>query len=281
MTNFGILIIRNNTKYFIKTNMFEYFADPFILSENENSVILIVERYSRVSKLGSIISIHLTFTDDNIIKIERKNLISEKFHLSFPCIYKVFNKTFIVPETASINSLLLYEINEDGTKILRKNKIADGFFVDPVFYKNNNEIYLMWYNGISNNDGKNLCCLVDEFPINKPIEFKTIKECSLHRNAGRVIYPNYKPSQNSTGKYGKGLHLEKIIDFNFFASYQNDISLQEFLKYKIIFQNSHHVDILGSTIVFDFSYDINFIHREKDILNNLEEFRSDINFIYL
>jgi hypothetical protein len=280
VTNFGLLVIKNGRKYFIKTNMLEYFADPFILEESENKLVLIVERYSRISRLGSIYRLELIFHSDELIQINRKKLICENYHLSFPCIYKFNNRLFIVPETASANSLFLYEINEGGTKVLNKAKLADGLFVDPIFFKKSGELFLMWYTGIANNDGKNISCAIDKFPIDNEIIIKEVKECSTNRNAGRIIYPNFKLSQTSTGDYGNGMFMEEMNDFQTFDNYHNDIPIEEFLKYQYLFLNSHHLDILGRTIVLDISYKVNLFKKNKNVLANIGDFENETSIFY-
>jgi hypothetical protein len=281
ITNFGILLIRKEKMYFVKSNIFEYIADPFILFQNDTKIILLVERYSRITKLGSIIRLELTIKDNDVLDIKRSNLIKEKFHLSFPCIYRVDDKYFIIPETSSINRLLLYEINNDGTQIINKTEIADGFFVDPVIFLSNNTLNLMWYDGISNNDGVNRIVKLEQFPNSNKIKLQNIIVNSKNRNAGNVIYSNHKFSQMNNSDYGKGLFIEEIQDMEPLNKNIIQIELKDLLKYKQIFENSHHVDILGDTIVFDFSYKINFLNKKKPILNSLSIFHNNITFIFI
>jgi hypothetical protein len=261
--------------------MFEYFADPFIFEESENNVVLFVERYSRIRRIGSIIRLELIFKEDQIVRIIRKKLIQEKYHLSFPCIYKLDNRLFIVPETASTNSLFLYEISDDGTEVLNKKKIAIGLFVDPIFFKKSGELFLMWYDGITNNDGKSVYCPIDRFPINSDLDIKDVQEFSMYRNAGRVIYTNYKPSQAIKGSYGKGLFLENMNSFEAIGNYWNDIKYIEFMKFEYLFENSHHVDILGSTIVFDISYEVNIFRKNKNVLYNIQDIMNETLLYYI
>ena len=279
MTNFGILVIRNSYKYFLKAKFFEYFADPFILNESEDKIILIVERYSRFKKRGDILRIELNFHKSQLIKITKQYLIREKFHLSFPCIYKFDNRTYIVPETASFNKLLIYEIDNDATKIINKRILLDGFYVDPVFFKKENIFYLMWYTGSSNNDGKNICTAIDTFPFNTLININKTFEVSKNRNAGRITFTNYKSSQSSNGNYGKGVEIEYLNNIMGIGDYYNHLTLHDLMNLELLFENSHHMDVLGNTIVFDISYKINFFNSNKNIISGLKNLKNEIKII--
>jgi len=116
-----------------------FYADPFIIS-HLNRNICFVEDYCYKKSIGRISAIEITENGYNDLGI----VLEEKFHLSFPFIFKVNNVVYMCPETYQSNEIRLYKCTEfplkwELHKVIMKNVTA----MDTIIFKDNNKWWLM------------------------------------------------------------------------------------------------------------------------------------------
>jgi hypothetical protein len=193
-----------------------FWADPFVISNNNKNYIFVEELLYKKNK-GRISVLELDLKG----RIKSNKCVIEKpYHLSYPFIFIMDNSLYMVPESSGNNDIELYKclyfpFNWSFVKVLMK----DIYAVDTsLFFYNNkwwlftsidelnnnlfdNELFLFWADDLFSNDWKS-------HPDN-PI----VSDPKLARSAGRVfIYENkiYRPSQDCSGRYGKAINLNQI-----------------------------------------------------------------------
>lgn len=237
MNTFNLHIHVPGDSFEIRGNLFYYYADPFILTRNSNEIILLVERYSRFKRLGSIVQLTLNLDKRTI---EKKPLITSRKHRSYPFPIQINGCRYIFVESISTGSLEVYSYyeNTQASNLLQK---ISGHYVDPTISKENNRYYLYYYSGISNNDGN---CFRREIEFNGH-NFQFISNAEYyckHRPGGLIAgYPIF---QSSSGHYGNGL------EWSLMSSLQHD-SIEQLIPDMSILRNTHHIHMLNDCVVFD------------------------------
>lgn len=195
-------------------------ADPFIVFYN-NKHFVFIEELEYKSKKGFISCFELT-KDQQLI--EPKKIIEEDYHLSYPFIFKVEEKYYLIPESKENNSIDLYECTAfpfqwKKTITLMKNISA----VDTtLFYYDN----LWWmfttiseHPGISSKD-ETFLFYADNLVTTKWIPHPKnpiISDVRKARQAGRVFKHNnkyYRLGQDCSRNYGYGISFNEILILN-------------------------------------------------------------------
>lgn len=119
----------------IKNNIGSWMADPFIIEENNTAYIFgemyCYDRYKGSIGFCEIIDNHPT---------KWKKIISEKYHLSFPNIYKEGNTYYMYVESSDGKEFYRYKCIEFPHKWVKDNVYLDNVeLVDTVLFDYNNE----------------------------------------------------------------------------------------------------------------------------------------------
>ena len=189
-----------------------WFADPFILSETDDHVCLLVEEYLYASKKGRISKL---VVNRHTWKLERIiPVIDISTHLSFPAYYRENGKVYIYPEGTNSGKLTLYEYDErDGSAV--PVKVLSNFpLADAVIWNFGTKDYILATTSPKDN-GK----VLDFYPLmegpaaepEKRYQFNTY----MARNAGIPFSVNgrrIRPAQDCTGHYGSCVVLQEIVD---------------------------------------------------------------------
>jgi hypothetical protein len=150
--NIGFLREKFNKKNLKNINIFKnlhnrFIADPFLIKHDKKNYVF-VEDYCFKNKKGSISCFLL---EDNKEKFLGK-VIEEKFHLSFPFLFKFNEKIYMCPETSEINEIRIYECLEFPTKWkYKKTLIKNIFAVDTLLFKKDSKWWLL-----TNTDSNNI-----------------------------------------------------------------------------------------------------------------------------
>lgn len=262
LNNFAIFLKHFSDEILVMASPWYYIADPFIVSSTKDLVIIVAEKYSWLKRKGEIVRIEITYDNRGNLKAEMKSLIKEKFHLSYPCLYKVNGSTFMIPESSAVEELILYELDETCTRLLSKRILGKGHFVDPVVFSISGKDYFSWYTGTGNSDGETLYS-----PVNKSffgggaflIDTERTSLLSVNRSGGRIFADNCRPVQSPSNQYGKGLSfdtIEHITSVSDPLPFENGLTLPK-LREKLL-ANCHHYDSLENTYVLDCSFEHNF-----------------------
>lgn len=186
-------------------------ADPFFIEIN-NLQYLIFEEYSEIKKRGRIAIAEIK----NQKLINKRIIIDDKKHLSYPYIFKSQNEIFVICESYKSGQTILYKINQQNLSAEKVKEIfADFGVIDPVLIFYNHKYWLFYskskrpteelYIAYSDN-------LYGDFIQHPKNPVKICKKSS--RNAGEIFIFNnelYRPSQNCENFYGEKITLNKII----------------------------------------------------------------------
>ena len=254
-------------------------ADPFLFEyEGETYIFGEIWKYS-LGKNGRGTIGFCKFNDEG--PTEWKVIIKEKYHLSFPNIFRVGSDIFLCPESGDIGKVYLYRAVDFPYKWERADCIYDDGdkLVDTVFWNNDGRRFGFTY------------CVEDKFG-NKKDELRGFeivggKMCfesfknpisidkSVARCAGKVIYEADKMirvSQDCERSYGRGLifsefyYKEKYMEHVIRTLYPNDLRVNK--KKKII--GTHTYNRLGKYEVIDIrTVDFSIIMILMRIINRI------------
>lgn len=111
-----------------------FFADPFLVKEDDGKYYVVCEELSFWNNKGIISLLVINKRDFSLL--EKKTLIEEPWHLSFPYI---INNEYLLPESHKGGKAYLYHINVDAWEIDKKTLVCDECgFVDPIIIQNTN-----------------------------------------------------------------------------------------------------------------------------------------------
>lgn len=244
----------NFIPYNIKWMKHEYhdrwFADPFIIKEDEHSYIILVEEFIRDSKKGRLAK--LTVGKGNFELIKNETILDIDSHLSFPNSL-ILDKRYIFPENSQSGTLQYYSINNG--RLEKKNIIVDMPLADATIFEHKGTWYLLATIG-DNCNGNILSVFKSNLPLQdyhliQQIEFKD----NIARRAGNVFEFKgilYSPAQVCNKDYGEAVSIQEI------KINSNDITVNEIKrlmpqskKYKHGF---HTFNVWSNKVIIDGYY---------------------------
>lgn len=205
---------RNIEGFKIAWNMPEdtWAADPFLINE-KGRTYLFFELYDCIKEKGCI-AFREIINEDDLGPVQV--VVDEKFHLSFPYIFKINEQIYMIPESSSANKILLYKAIEFPNKWALEKMLLDNVkAVDSIIlqYGNLRGILTSIENGGSCVLQNHFYILNDQLDIINDRVVSSIGSYGI-RNAGKILQFNgdtYRVAQDcSNGEYGKGLVLFKI-----------------------------------------------------------------------
>jgi hypothetical protein len=192
-------------------------ADPFVISRNGRTFIF-VEEFLLPNGEGHISVLELN-NGGELLKVE--NVLEKPFHLSYPFIFELNEKWYMIPETSANRTIELYECIDFPRKwSFVMNLMENIDAVDSTLFFNNNRWWLFTaLKGISSWPDYNELFLFssetlftnrwDAHPQN-PIN----TDVRTARPAGRIFMQNgkiFRPSQDCSVRYGCAFNLNQII----------------------------------------------------------------------
>lgn len=186
-----------------------WFADPFILDINSETITLLVEEYLYSTRLGRIAK--LTIKKKDYCLIRNETILELDSHLSFPAILRDSDRIYIYPENAHGKGLALYEYSSKTGKCSYVKTITDLPLADAIITNLFGE-NLLFSTQIPTHNGKVLT--IYRMSQDHP---QKIKECvfpsNTARNAGdwfKVGGDIYRPAQDCNEGYGMAVILQKV-----------------------------------------------------------------------
>lgn len=192
-------------------------ADPFIIEEPDY-IYIYVEETETPEGRGFISVLKL---DHQLNLIEHKpKIIDKPFHLSYPCVFKIDEKWYMIPESFEANNISLYECTSfpyewEFTKTLMSDVIAfdaTPFYHNKTWYlfvsmmenfgdSHSDELFLFWTEDILNPKWKSV--------IDNPI----VSDVRKARPAGHIIEEKgllLRPAQDGSVEYGYAIVINEI-----------------------------------------------------------------------
>ncbi len=179
-----------------------YVADPFMIIKDDK-YFMFFEVMDRYNNEGNIAYAESTNLKDWQYK---KVILDEKFHMSFPNVFKWKGEYYLVPESHQDLAVRLYKAESfpDKWKYV-KNLISGYSFVDPAIFRYNNQWWMFVTTQFSNilniYYADNLMGKWEPHPMNPVIKFNA----HISRPGGRVIIYKGKPyrfTQDCNPYYG-------------------------------------------------------------------------------
>jgi len=226
--------IKNPVKWIKYSYRDRWFADPFILSSDEKTIILLVEEFCFWNKKGRIAKLVVDKSSMRII--ENKTLLDLSTHLSFPAIFKENGKIYVYPENSKSGCLSLYVYNEKEDKLIKGKTLVNAPLTDATLFYTRNKYYL-FSTALPDPNGKTAkvyyCdTLTGDYKELKKIVF----DDNVARNGGLIFKDDEKfirPAQNCNGGYGMGIVLQSLCFSNDKFVFKDIVRIKPFdKKYK-------------------------------------------------
>ena len=190
-----------------------WYADPFILSVDDNNVYLLVEEWVYSKNKGRISK--LTVEKGSFRLIRSVPILDLDTHLSFPAILRVDGDIYIYPENYQSGKLSIYKYDSknetvDKCGVLVNLPLTDASIDCCDFLKEN----YIFSTDISCPNGNNLGIYKSDSVLGK------YKKVAVHsfsekvaRNAGgffRIGDDVFRPAQICNKRYGEGLEIQMV-----------------------------------------------------------------------
>lgn len=245
---FDLKPLKNNpvlTKFDVKDVRASFVADPFVIKRNDVYYLFFEVKSKRKRDIGEI---GLATSKDLKHFNYKKIVIREKFHLSYPFVFKFENDFYIILESGENRDLRLYKaVDFPFEWKLERIIFKDKRLADPTLLFLDGKIYLFVTN--MENDSLEIYIsngLKNFVPHKKNPFYKGDR--SKNRNGGRIFIDDgniYRFVQNCSNYYGEKVDMYKITKID-----ENDFQ-EEFVKTILSpskkgwnANQMHHIDIV-------------------------------------
>lgn len=191
-----------------------WFADPFILSETEDFIYLLVEQVFYSNNKGIISRLKIGKRGWELLAIEP--IIEISTHLSFPAYFRKNGKVYIYPENTKTGKLTLYEYDESSGKAVPIRDISLSPLADAVIWQMGDKKVILATKA-PNDNGR----VLEAHPFYEtvspekegPMESISFPE-RIARNAGipfEIDGRFFRPAQNCERRYGECVIIQEVI----------------------------------------------------------------------
>lgn len=212
--NWKIAFIRGEITEMINQPPNTFWADPFCINEGDDMWVFFEEMEE--NQKGKISACKINGSEVT----EKKTVLEQPFHLSFPNVFRKNGKYYMLPEQSESGRLDLYTADRPGgVWEYHSTLIPNIRALDPVWIYHDGK-YWLFFNKIEdfeydNNERIYIYYSDDLFSTNwKPHrQNPVIINISKSRNAGSIFEKDgylYRPSQNCEISYGAEVILNKI-----------------------------------------------------------------------
>lgn len=229
----------------------KWFADPFILSEDDNTIQFLVEEYDSLVNKGRIARIAVNKETDEIIDCHI--ILELPTHLSFPSIYRIGNGVYVHPENSASGKSTIYRYSIVEDKLVEPVVLANAPLTDAIIQQENGK-YVMYATEIPRQAGPFLEVFESDSilkPFTKMNEIDFGKRTA--RMAGQFIdttIGRVRPAQDCMHDYGEAVLF-----------YQNSDLVGELRPKGWKYEGLHTFNTLGNTFVIDLKkYDYAWLH---------------------
>lgn len=187
-----------------------WFADPFILSADNETVTLLVEAYiytKRKGVIGKITAGRQPFT-----LLEYETVLESDTHLSFPAIRRDGEHICVYPENCHSRNSYIYLYDPSAQKLTERRLLSPYPLVDAALFEFRGENAMI---ATLSSDPHGTTCTVllpDRENVFEPYQTIALKDNSS-RGAGLPFTVGDKlirPAQNCNGGYGVGIVFQEI-----------------------------------------------------------------------
>ena len=233
--------------HWLKPPKSDYFADPFIISDN-NDTYLFFEWFS--NKKGKA-DLALAKKSENFEVYHKITDFPE--HRSYPYVFDYQGQIYCIPEANKTGKVSLYRFEND--RLTYDCDLLQGKYVDTTLFIQDNKFYL--FTTPQSQPHTHLLIFVANDlrgPYRQHFNNPVKVDCSNSRMAGKIqnIDGNLiRPAQNSTLHYGSSITLNKIVqlsEYQFVEEFYKEIKSFENTSYN---KGIHTINSDGGITVFD------------------------------
>ncbi len=198
-----------------------FWADPFVVYENGLHYIFVEEFIYRKNKAH----ISVLELDQDGSLMNQQKVIERPYHMSYPFVFKEGGTWYMIPETASNNTVELYKCTEfPNTWELEKIIMKDVSATDTTLFYHNHRWWMFTTldqtGSVSGGSTELFLFYADSpftdswvsHPLNPVVSDETGARCagSLFVRGGNI----YRPSQDCSVRYGRGFNIKRITVLN-------------------------------------------------------------------
>lgn len=232
-----------------------WFADPFILNQDDDLMTILAEEFVYSEGKGRISKLVVNKNDWSIRSITP--VLSLDTHLSFPIFKEYQGKIYVYPENYQSGSLKIYEYDTLSDKLINPITIIDKPLLDTQIFSLNDKYYAcgVAYSQATMDDTKKLFIYEanDFFGPYKLYQVIENEHCE-ERGAGQIFCDGntlIRPCQNCEGAYGRSI-IFKAIDIDESGNFvENEISRLEPDSSKRYGSVLHTFNMSGNIAVID------------------------------
>ena len=154
-------------------------------------------------------------------------ILREKFHLSYPMVFRNNQELYMIPETRQANEIRLYKANLFPQKWIQEKVLVKGDYADATIFSDDNGWWMFALNGTKDLHLFYSDSLLGNWishPANPIIE----DDMKTSRPAGRIIKENgkiFRLAQDGVPLYGNKVRMFEITNLN--RKNYSEIELEE------------------------------------------------------
>ena len=199
----------NNIKWMKHIFKDRWFADPFIINETDDTLIILAEEYMRDDRKARLAK--LTVTKDDCILLDNETILDLDSHLSFPNFIEVDGETYVYPENGRSGKTDYYKLD---VPLKYVGELSHLPLADAVIQEIGGNYYLFFTLGNECNGNRLLVHVANNpFGPYEPKQEIVFKD-NTARRAGRMFKFENKlisPAQICNNSYGEGVCLQETI----------------------------------------------------------------------
>jgi hypothetical protein len=244
----------------------QFIADPFFIKEKDSFYIFF--EHKKVKNYHAVIG--LLTSKDGYEYQYKGTVLKERFHLSYPQVFKHKNEFYMLPESQGANHVLLYKAHNFpfGWKVC-DTLIANIRLKDPTIYLSDTLNILVG----SNKDFKMQMYQSNHLQGNWALHSRpVVMEGSESRPGGRIFADSnglMLPVQSFHKGYGSGLSIYRLKFKNklYDVKKEKHLLLQSQKNIKEFTAGMHHLDIQKIEDKYYCVYDGNQLQHNEKIFN--------------
>lgn len=185
----------------------KWFADPFILEEDNKRIQFLVEEFDYEVGRGRIARLSVNKKDNRIM--ECSIILDLPTHLSFPVIYRSGGETYVHPENSASGASYIYRYDQESDKLIEPKLMVDEPIADAIIRKDG-DAYHMFATRVPETNGNTL----HEYSSKALLgPYKHVGDEIYEKNTARMAGLFLKsadghivrPAQDCFGGYGKAV----------------------------------------------------------------------------
>lgn len=188
-----------------------FFADPFILDANKETITLFAEELEFAAPKGRLVELVVSRKDKRLLK--RNILLELDSHLSYPAMLINNKRVYVYPENGASGSLSLYEYVNHSLK--RVKTLIEEPLADSTILHYKDGFYLFATKAPYTQEDTFLYSAQRLFDAFLMVDLKPITRGKGNsRPAGNLFTVNgnyYRPAQNCIKRYGAAIEIMKIL----------------------------------------------------------------------